>query len=1022
MSRVGRLVTLLAVGLAFPTLAMAQTPGRGTITGTIAGQGGTPVAGARVVVVGTTIGAMTDQSGAYRIAAVPVGAQTIRAAMLGYSPQSRQVTVATGETVTANFTLQQAALQLGGVIVTATGREQSTREIGGTVGVITTADVNLAPVPNAAGLLQGKVSGVVVTQSSGTTGGGARVRIRGANSMSLSNAPLIVIDGVRVENAENEIAFGVGGQKPSRLNDIDPNDIETMEILKGPAAAALYGTAAANGVIQITTKRGSAGRTDFRVWAEQGSLDQQTSFPTNVQAVGTLVTRNAAGVVVPTAAGTGRCDIIRQAIGANPTGTQVGCTGVTNTYSFNPLEAGGSSVFQTGRRQALGLNVAGGGEQATYYLSSDWSNEHGVQPMNTQQRVRVQANTTGRFHDILTLGANVSYLDNRSELPQSDNALFGLVPMGLFGSASPANVAANQGFQSDPAFFYDWRTFQNYTRVTGSTTAEARPLSWLSFNGTAGVDRYAREDRNLVPRVSAYGPAFGDVYTNGFIQSNTYNIVDLTTNGSGTAIFNLRPDLVSTTSLGGQFIRENNHQIYAFGAGLTPGIETSLAGATSDFSAGEANLVNATVSQYAQEQLAWRDRVFLNAAVRRDKNTAFGQSLGWTTYPSFSGSWVLSDESFFPQISALSNLRLRAAYGKAGLRPGPADAIQAFASAVTSFSSQDVAAIVFNSIGNPDLQPEVTTETEFGFESQFFSNRLGLQLTHYSKHSDNALVSRPLPGSAGSATSRFENIGRVDNSGTEYEISATPLRRTNLEWNARLTGSFNHNELVSLGTNSQGQPNAPILIGSTQRHTQGYALGSYFHFPITGYADANGDGLLSPSEVTVRRDTVVYLGNPMPKREASFHTDVRLFKWASLSGLLDYKGGFQLLNQTRAWRCSTADVGNCAQLYDRATPLDQQAAIVARSNYGSYAGFIEDADFVKLREIALTLGLPQSLANRLSAKGASLTIAARNLKTWTNYTGLDPEINYAGQANFTTAEFGTVPPNRLFQLRLDANF
>jgi hypothetical protein len=160
----------------------------------------------------------------------------------------------------------------------------------------------------------------------------------------------------------------------------------------------------------------------------------------------------------------------------------------------------------------------------------------------------------------------------------------------------------------------------------------------------------------------------------------------------------------------------------------------------------------------------------------------------------------------------------------------------------------------------------------------------------------------------------------------------------------------------------------------------------------------------------------------MPKRESSFRTDLRLWKWASLSGLLDYKGGFQLLNQTRAWRCSTADVGNCAELYNPATPLAEQAAIVARSNYGSYAGFVEDADFVKLREIALTVGLPQAWANRLSTKGASLTFAARNLKTWTRYSGLDPELNYQGQSNFVTSEFGTLPPNRLYQLRLDANF
>ena len=1010
------LLGLLAVS-AIPLAAVAQ--GRGVVTGTVRAQDGAPLAGARVSIAGTNLRAQTAQDGTYRIVAIPAGSHDASAIMLGFSPQMQRIVVADGQTVTANFSLQQTALQLGGVVVTATGREQETRELGSSVGVVNTDQVPLATTSSASDLLAGRVSGVVVTQSSGTTGGGARVRIRGSNSMSLSNEPLIVIDGIRVENAESSLDFGVGGQAPSRFNDINPNDIETIEVLKGPAAAALYGTAAANGVIQITTKHGQAGHPDIRAYAEQGRLDQVARFPDNVYAIGNLVTLKN-GVVTPSST-PGRCDIMRLAIGSKPTGTQVGCTGITSTYSYNPLEAGGDQFFKVGDRQALGGSVSGGSAGSTFYVGTDYSNEHGVQPMNTQQRIRVQANTTGHFGELLTVGANIAYLDSRAELPQSDNALYGLVPMALSGLPTPDAIASTQGFSDNPALFYDWKTYQNYTRLTGAVRGEFRPLSWLSFNGTAGVDRYAREDRNRIPRTSSYSD-FGPPYTNGFIQSNTSDIYDLTTNLSGTAIRDLRSDLVSTTSLGTQYIREHNHQIYAFGAGLTPGIETSLAGATSDFQAGESNSPNATLAAYLQQQFAWRDKVFLNAALRADKNTAFGQDIGWISYPSLSGSWVISDESFFPKFNALSNLRLRAAYGQAGLRPGPTAAIQSFGASVTTRSAEDVAAITFGSIGNPNLKPERTSETELGFESQFFKDRLGLEMTYYNKDSHDALVSKPLPPSAGSAGSRFENVGSVNNRGLEYMLSATPVRANRLEWNASLSGSFTRNRLTNLGLDAQGKPNAPISITSTQRHVQGYALGSYFHFPIVSYADADGNGLLSPSEVQVRTDTVVYLGNPFPTREASFTSDVTFAKWVKLSGMLDYKGGMKLLNETRAWRESTRDFGNGAALYDTSLPLDRQAAIIARSVYGSYAGYVEDASFVKLREVALTFMVPNRFTSRLAAQGLSVTLAGRNLATWTKYTGLDPELNYAGQANFTTADFTTVPPNRLFQIRVDANF
>jgi TonB-linked SusC/RagA family outer membrane protein len=1021
MSRIFRLGTIAFIAALLPAAVRAQAATTGTIGGQVMSAEGQAIVGAQVSVVGTMRVAVTDQQGRYTINAVPVGAQRVRARMLGYAPSDQPATVTAGSTTAVNFQLTQSALQVGAIVITATGIEQQQREIGSSIGVIDMAEVPMAAITNTAQLIQGRVAGAVVLPSSGVSGTGSRIRIRGNNSMSLSNAPLIIVDGVRVESSENSLGFGVGGQAPSRLNDLNPEDIETVEVLKGPSASALYGTAAANGVIQVTTRKGKAGAPALRVWSEFGHLDQTATFPVNTYATGPTVTATNPN------RGIDRCDIVRLAIGRTPTGTQVGCTGITQTYTFSPLTDTATNPFQYGRRSSMGASMSGGSEVATYYVSGGVERESGVLPQNQVRRNRVQANSSGHFGPAFKVSSTISYLDNNTELPISDNASFGILPMGLYGSAQPAAIETQKGFQSDPQFFYDWKTTQKYSRLTGSMNGDYRPLSWLSANATIGLDRYGREEVNRLPRNTAY-TVFGSVYTHGFIQDFTYDIWDLTTNASATANARITNDLASTTAVGTSYLRERFHQIYAFGADLTPGVETSLAGAASDFDAGEANAVNATVSAYVQQQFSWRDRLFFNGAARGDQNTAFGTNIGWIWYPSVSGSWIVSDESFFPKPKGLDMLRLRAAYGQSGLRPGPTDALQSFGSSVAAVAGAggiaDAPAIVFGSIGNPELKPERSSELEAGFETSWVGNRVGLDFSYFSKHSTNALVSKPLPLSIGSSGSRFENLGRVDNTGYEITLRTLPIRTRSMTWELNFAGSTTKNELVDIGRDAQGNKIKPIIFGFTalsQRHQEGYPLGTYFSFPIDSFADKNADGLLSPSEVFVNRDTVKAYGNPFPKRELTTTTNLTFRDWLKVYALLGYSGGHQLFNFTHANRCDVA-VSNCAELYDKTTPLATQANIVAMRQYGAYGGFVEDADFFKLREVALTFGLPRRFASRIRANALSLTLAGRNLKTWTDYTGLDPEVSSQGQANFTTVELGTLPPNRMFMIRFDANF
>ena len=992
---------LLAVLGATPVAAQD-----GTIMGQVVDRTSSqPLAGAQVYIVGTTLGALANQDGRFMIRQVPAGEHELRATLIGYSPETHTVTVVAGETATQDFGLGESAIELGAVVVSATGQQQTKREIGSSVGVISMEEVDVAPVTSFSDLIQGRAAGATVLQSTGTSGTGARIRIRGANSISLSNSPLLVIDGIRVESDAYMELIGGGDQAPSALDDLNPENIESIEILKGPAASALYGTAAANGVIQVTTKRGRAGASQMRVWTEATALEVGADFPDNVEAVDPAF-YDTYGLP---------CPLFYQAQGfCSP----------TETYRSNPLENESTTVFDGGSKYTVGASVSGGADNATFFLSAERSEEDGVyESENWVDRWNLQANMTGRLGESLNVRGTAGYVETDAQYPLSDLSSYGAIGMGLYGGAHPDLVEATGGYENDLIWFRSWQTLQSMSRFTASAAADWNPVTWFTLNGSAGVDRLSRDDENRLPRNNPRGWA-----DDGFIQLYARDNYNVNTNLSGSAVFNLTPELVSTTTAGTQFIREDYTSIYGAGFDLIPGVEGSLAGATTDFTAGESNVLNATLSAYVQQQFAYRDRVFINTAVRGDQNTAFGTDIGWIWYPSISTSWVVSDEEFFPETELVDEFRLRAAYGQAGLRPGATDALQSFAGTVAAQAGiGDVPAIVINEIGNPELKPERSTEWEFGFESNLVNGRIGVEGTYFHKVSEDALVNRPLPLSPGGSLNRFENLGEVRNSGYEFAINTQAIRNRDFQWNVRLGGSVVDNELVDLGEDAEGNPIPPIT--GLQAFVEGYPLGGYWDQPIHSFEDANGDGLIGPDEVivgveladgTIDADSSAYMGSPFPTREVSFGTDFTLWNTVRVSALMDYKGGHKLANFTRGYRCVYEL--NCEATFDPDTSLEEQAGIVARQYHGTWAGFFEDADFVKLRELSLSFLVPSEWSQTFKASDLRLSLAGRNLLTWTDYQGLDPEVNYGGQANFTTGDFATLPPNRVFTIRLDATF
>jgi TonB-linked SusC/RagA family outer membrane protein len=997
MGRTFRRICGLAYALAAFSAAEAQEPGAtGTITGRVTDRAtGQPVPDAQLSIVGTTRGARTNETGAYRITAVPPGLARVRVLRIGFESVTDSVTVPAGGTATLDFPLAVAATRLDQIVVTATGESLRRRETGSAASAIAVDSVDKTATADLTDLLSSRASSVVVTQTSGTTGGGSRIRIRGSNSVSLSNEPLILIDGVRATADVLGSSLDIGGQNPSRLDDLNPEDIESMEVIKGPAGVALYGTAAANGVIQIRTKRGQSGRTKWTSYAEGGTVREVTDFPANYAQVG----------IRPSGNRTTGCTLDQQSDGL--------CTATPDSLlSFNPLEQ--ASPFVNGSRQAYGLSVAGGGNVATYYVSGDYDREQGVYPNNAARRTSLRANISGKLRDDLDLTVNSGYVQSRLQLPQNDNNDLGPLGNGLLGFAVDNSTHGYLGFGPDISNAIITR--QDGDRFTGSLNANWRPLSWLSTVGVVGLDYLSRDDNQILPPNLIEAP---DRRSLGSRTSNPYSLWTYTANGSATATYGLTSALKSTSTAGLQYTKELIKGTQAFGRGLAAGTG-SLSGTTSDFAVFEQNSNIVTVGAFAQEQLAWGDRLFLTGALRGDDNSTFGQDFKFVYYPSVNLSWVVNEEGFFPQNRWVNTLRLRTAYGQSGQRPGFRNALTFYNAVGVRRGESDVGGVAIgDTVGNAVLKPERSAEYELGADAGFFGGRLGVDLTYYNKDTRDALILRLLPPSAG-ALSRFENLGRVTNKGFEATVNATLLDLRAAKWDATITGATNSNRLVTLG---EGVDTIFFGLGandgnSVQRFVEGKPMGGYWQRPLLGYSDANDDGIIQPDEVQLGESSV-YLGNPIPKTEVSINTGVTFFQYFRVSGVLNHRGGFSVYNSTQQFRCAV--IARCREAYDPTAPLPQQAARIA-SLVGSDAGYIEDGSFWKLRELAFTLSAPQQLADRLRTSGLSLTVAGRNLATWSDYTGFDPEVNFNGTSNFSTADFLTQPPVRYWTARINASW
>jgi TonB-linked SusC/RagA family outer membrane protein len=1012
--------TLLLLGAA-PLALTAQATGR--IRGTVRAAGSLePLADVQVFLPGTNSGVITGPDGSYQLLAVPVGPVQLNARRLGYSAGSVDVVVSAEGTTRADFTLAAATVTLNTMVVTGSGAPTERRKLGNTVASVNVAALRDAPVQSVSEILQGREPGVSLSTNGGLAGEGARIRIRGTASLAQSNEPIVYVDGVRVDNAGGFSGGVGGGAGPSRLDDINPDAIERIEILKGAAAATLYGTEASAGVIQIFTKAGSNSAPRWTAEFEQGF----TSMPAD-----------------------------RYAPLAGFARTQAQATALSAFWgqTIRPYEVFEANVvprlFELGRSGTYGLSVSGGNSNVTYFVSGRVQNENGPFSSNgfasarsagfrladdINDRRQMTASLSFFPRSRLKVRVNSSYQEAHLQLPNSNNNIYGPTTSVIRSKPELANANNPTG---DPAFTTAAEVINLYSqqdvhRVTGSVNAAYDAGHGITFDATTGVDYVAQADAQITP--------FG-WNINGVSQSDptgARNVSDRgarrgTVDAKATWSARIAPSLTSLLIVGVQGVKSNTRIIGGTGTRFAgPGLDVAGAGAGQTLR--ETRLDEVSGGAFAQAQLGWRDYLFATLGSRYDRHSAFGANTKGALYPKLSLSFVPSDVPGW-NSGLLSSFRLRAAVGRSGLQPGAFDKLTTY----TPLASASGAGVAPSNLGNPDLRPEVATEWEAGTELGFLRDRLALELTWWNRDVRDLLVARQYAPSGGFTATQLDNVGRLSSRGAEIGLKAQVLQARGMAVELFANTAYLRERLVSLGGA------APIKVGYYRYRlvlNEGYAPGSFFGAKLRDVPnpiDVNGDGAPDTDEallafLTVPRDPSTlralleapngdplgsYLGKNTPDWQGSFGGSVSMRGGLRLGTLFEYRAGnYYVQNLTGAFQRGSPGTGRNirrsaeleATMLNPASSAQQRLAagkeyVTTMAALSPQDGLneVEHADFLRWRELSLTYAVPARIASRLAASSLELTFAARNLALFTRYGGADPEINAIGRGGSSNA-------------------
>jgi TonB-dependent starch-binding outer membrane protein SusC len=1019
----------------------AAAQNTGTIGGTVTETGTQrPIQGAQVFVAGTERGRLTDANGVFTFADVPAGTVVLRVESIGYRSTEQEVTVTAGGTATATFQLQASAVGLDEIVVTGTAGGQAKRTLGNSVGKIDAAGITeVAPISNVQQLLQGRTAGVTLVGSSGVVGGTSKIRIRGASSITAGNDPVVYVDGVRVSSG-TLLTSGNSAQGISLLEAFNPADIESMEVIKGPAAATLYGAEAAAGVIQIITKKGRPseglqwtasfdyGETDWAAekfatyWlCEDAHIANPSAYP-GCQLFTTSTPREQRVLIDHPLDPDHRSEAVKYLYEQ---------AGHTEDYPclFPEQEPCQPNPLRTGVQQNLNLSVRGGGEAYNFYISGEKNDEDGTFFNNWNDRLGARANFGFVPSPKANFAVNVGYVQLEQQTPQSDNSSNSILRNSFRGQAGGPSSQYLPGFRNFmPEFSNKYNSTVESERLTMGVTGNYNPFSWWQNRLTFGLDRNDRSQSGF-DQIDQTGLApFGATAATGAVDID-YDLVYLwTVDYSGTLNANVTENVTSAFSAGMQLTKRRAESHGISGNGLVAN-QLNLVSAAANRSATQGFSEQTSLGFFVQEQVGWQDRLFATAAVRVDDNSAFGRDFSLVVYPKASLSWVISEEEFF-NVEVIDELKLRAAWGQAGNAPAPFSADRTYSTgraAIGDIASNTLSTAAF---GNPDLKAETGQEIELGFDGSLLGGRMSTEFTYYYKQTKDALLSVSDPPSSGWTGSHLVNVGEIRNSGFELTIDGSVIQRPNFSWDVTATGSTNSNELVTFGKDANGNP---VLLEETfgeflsvQRHREGYPLGAYWSTDVVRDAngvpvlDANGAAILEtctwdPADRTACNEE--YVGPMLPTRTLGLSNTVRIFNNLQLFAFFDYQGG------NYQW-CAICSVR---------TRLDRNSAEINNPNLDAVERarllslqtkeYIYESDFIKLRELSATYAIPRHFTERLGFNRVSATLSGRNLWMWTKYEGnTDPEVAFHSGSSFGRTDYAAIPMQRQLMVSLNFNF
>ena len=994
------------------SLAAAQRADSAIVSGRVTSEGGVPIPSAIITIPNARASTATNDAGVYRLAVPVTGSRTdtLRVTRLGYRPVTSTFTLAAGS-VTVNVTMIATAVALEQIVVTGTAGNQETKAQSAVVATISAADLLAkAPVLNVNELLYARTPGVSLTVASGASGSNTRIDIRGQASISLSNNPLVFIDGVRMTSGARGTPGGVGGQTLNALNDLNPADIETIEIVKGPAAATLYGADASAGVIQILTKRGRTGVRRFSqsFTSEYHNIDPNFTPDDNygICSTAALVAANSPHVL---------------------------CAGqpLNTVVRDNPLVR--NDVFNNGWSGILQYSAQGGGDNFGYYVSASSNNEQGSTKGNFLNHRTGRVNFNWTASPKWSLDASVGLVRADDKLAKGDQDTHSFMLNGEWGQPT-AGTGVRLG--TDGKLTGGW--FNNNVSVlsvssinneattvrsTPAATLRYTPFSWFTNRLTLGAD-FTRVSGNQLYPLNSFG-WYSATQNTGQVSVSESNTTIYTVDylGNVSRRFGRNDWISSDLSIGTQWINITSNSLSATGIGLTTNASNLISSATTS-TAGQGYGQSKSLGYIVQEQLGFNDRLFLQLGARIDRNSSFGTSAPTFLLPKLGATYTMSEEPLIRRRlpSFISTFRVRGAYGTTGRSPGGTAALQTYSRTpyVTDLGLV-VPGVSPGSPGNPDIKPERGVEIEGGFDSGFLSDRIGFDLTYYSKKSRDLLLSLPIAPSSGFGSAPLVNIGELANSGFELAVRATPIDRKNLTWDFGATVNTLANKIVSMGSVT------PFVSGNNQCFKPGTEIGAWCVSKVLRVDTVARRAFVS--------DTAVDIGGSMPRTESAFHTTFTIMQKLRLYAAADGKFNYKIYNLGRDFRDrnqrNSAHVNlpaseggySLEELVRRTGPFVTTTAGTAVGNALARDAYMVSGDFMRLRELSLTWTLPDNVTNRMRVSGASLTLGGRNMGLSTKYDGWDPEVSGAdGLNNQFRADIYTLPQVKRMFARLNLQF